>query len=312
MTNGVHGIHHVTAIAGDPRRNLDFYTDALGLRFVKKTVNHDDPATYHLYYGDGEGNPGSIITFFPWADAPTGRVGTGQLAVTAFSVPRDSIGYWSERLIEHGARFESPYQRFGDTVLRFADPDGMPLELVGTEDERQPWGKGGVPSESAIRGFHHVALSEKDAEGTLELMTGPLGFRSVEEENGRTRLAAGEGGPGDLVDVVEEPEGRGGRMGVGTVHHVAFRVPDEESQSELRQEIASLGYKPTPIIDRVYFSSVYFREPGGVLFEIATDPPGFAIDEDTESLGEALMLPPWLEKRRAEIEELLPPLGEEK
>jgi glyoxalase family protein len=212
--------------------------------------------------------------------------------------------------VEHGARFESPWQRFGDTVLRLTDPDGMPIELVGTDDGREPWEEGEVPPESAIRGFHHVALSERNPGRTLELMTETLGFRVVEEEGGRTRLAAGEGGPGGLADVMESPGGREGRMGVGTVHHVAFRVPDEESQLALREEVESLGYGPTPVIDRIYFRSVYFREPGGVLFEIATDPPGFAIDESTKHLGEALMLPPWLEKRRAEIEEILPPLGE--
>jgi glyoxalase family protein len=304
-----HGIHHVTAISGEPQRNVDFYAGSLGLRLVKKTVNFDDPTTYHLYYGDGGGNPGSIMTFFPWAGAPAGVRGTGQLTVTSFSIPESSLGYWAERLIEHGVRFEKPAGRFGDTVLSFADPDGLALELVASPDEgRASWDEGTVPAEHAVRGFHHVTLSTQSRERTAELMTGTLGFRPVDEEGGRYRFEAGEGGPGNLVDVLAGDDDPRGRMGVGTVHHVAFRVPDEESQLAVRERVASLGYDVTPVLDRQYFRSIYFREPGGVLFEIATDPPGFAVDEDPSELGTHLKLPPWLEPRRDRLEEALPPL----
>jgi glyoxalase family protein len=303
------GIHHVTAISGEPQRNVDFYVGLLGLRLVKKTVNFDDPGTYHLYYGDGAGSPGSIMTFFPWAGAPNGRIGAGQLTVTAFSFPATSLGYWTERLVEGGVRFERPEDRFGETVLRFPDPDGLRLELVAaTDDVREGWAGGPVPPEHAVRGFHHVTLLSSDAAGTAELMTDSLGFRQTGEAEGRTRFEAGEGGPGDTVDVANGSGFPRGTMGVGTVHHVAFRVPDEERQLELREKVAALGYNVTPVLDRNYFRSIYFREPGGVLFEIATDPPGFAADEDTEHLGESLKLPPWLEPRRGEIEGVLPPL----
>ncbi|HSL00052.1 MAG TPA: ring-cleaving dioxygenase [Rubrobacteraceae bacterium] len=303
------GIHHVTAISGEAQRNVDFYVGVLGLRMAKKTVNFDDPTTYHLYYGDGKGSPGSIMTFFPWGGAPLGLQGTGQLTTTTFSVPESSLGYWTERLVEHGVRFEKPAGRFGETVLNFADLDGMRLELSASPSEaREPWEGGFVPAEHAVRGFHHVTLSEREPARTAKLMTETLGFRDVEDVDGRQRFEAGEGGPGTYVDVVDGSAESRGRTGVGTVHHVAFRVPDEEKQLELREEIASLGYNVTPVLDRNYFRSIYFREPGGVLFEIATDPPGFAVDEDPEHLGEHLKLPPWIEPRRSELEEVLPPL----
>jgi glyoxalase family protein len=309
MSTETTGIHHVTAIAGEPQRNVDFYVGLLGLRMVKKTVNFDDPGTYHLYYGDGAGTPGSIMTFFPWPGAPQGRIGAGQLTVTSFSIPASSLGYWTERLIEHDVRFEKPSGRFGETVLSFADPDGLRLELVASADDgREPWQDGPVPAEHAVRGFHHVTLSEQDPSRTAKLMTETLGFRRVEEDGGRYRFEAGDGGPGNTVDVVDGSGDPRGRMGVGTVHHVAFRAPDEETQLELREKVASLGYDVTPVLDRNYFRSIYFREPGGVLFEIATDPPGFAVDEDPEHLGENLKLPPWLESRRERLEEVLPPL----
>ena len=308
------GIHHVTAISGGPQRNVDFYAGTLGLRLVKKTVNFDDPETYHLYYGDGAGSPGTIMTFFPWAHAPGGRIGSGQLVVTSFSIPTASLGYWTERLVEKGVRFERPRDRFGDTVLSFEDPDRLRIELVAAEDRRPGWSGGRVQDESSIRGFHHVALAVEATDRTAGLMTDTLGFRRVDEAEGRIRLSAGEGGPGDLVDVVNAAGFPHGSMGVGTVHHVAFRVPDEETQLALREEVAVLGYSVTPVLDRNYFRSIYFREPGGVLFEIATDSPGFAVDEDPEHLGENLKLPPWLETRRDRLEEVLPslhvPVGE--
>jgi glyoxalase family protein len=308
MSSQTTGIHHVTAISGAPQSNADFYAGTLGLRLVKKTVNFDDPETYHLYYGDGAGSPGTIMTFFPWAHAPGGRIGAGQLVVTSFSIPASSLGYWTERLVERGVRFERPRDRFGDTVLTFEDPDRLRIEIVTAEDIRPGWAGGPVREEHSIRGFHHVALAVEATDRTARLMTETLGFRLVDEAEGRIRLASGEGGPGDLVDVVNAAGFPGGSMGVGTVHHVAFRVPDEETQLALREAIAALGYNVTPVLDRNYFRSIYFREPGGVLFEIATDPPGFAVDEDPEHLGEVLRLPPWLETRRDRLEEVLPPL----
>jgi glyoxalase family protein len=302
------GIHHVTAISGWPQRNVDFYAGTLGLRLVKKTVNFDDPETYHLYYGDGAGSPGTIMTFFPWAHAPGGRIGAGQLVVTSFSIPTSSLGYWTERLVENGVRFERPRDRFGDTVLSFEDPDRLRVELVATEDGRPGWSGGPVQAEHSVRGFHHVTLAVEAPDRTAGLMTDSLGFRSLDEAEGRIRLASGEGGPGYQVDVVNAAGFPHGSMGVGTVHHVAFRVPDEETQLALREEVAALGYSVTPVLDRNYFRSIYFREPGGVLFEIATDPPGFAVDEEPEHLGEDLKLPPWLETRRDRLEEVLPPL----
>jgi catechol 2,3-dioxygenase-like lactoylglutathione lyase family enzyme len=248
------------------------------------------------------------MTFFPWAHAPGGRIGAGQLVVTSFSIPTASLGYWTGRLVEKGVRFESPRDRFGDTVLTFEDPDRLRIELVAAEDGRPGWSGGPVPAEHSLRGLHHVALAVEATERTAELMTDTLGFRRVDETEGRIRLSAGEGGPGSLVDVVNAAGFPHGSMGVGTVHHVAFRVPDEETQLALREEVAALGYSVTPVLDRNYFRSIYFREPGGVLFEIATDPPGFAVDEDPEHLGEDLKLPPWLETRRDRLEEVLPPL----
>jgi len=303
------GIHHVTAISGEPQRNVDFYAGLLGLRLVKKTVNFDDPGTYHLYYGDGAGSPGSIMTFFPWAGAPQGRIGAGQLTVTSFSIPATSLGYWTQRLVEAGVRFEKPEDRFGETVLRLTDPDRLRLELVAAaDDRREGWADGPVAADHAVRGFHHVTLTSSDPDITAQLMTNTLGFRQTGEAEGRTRFEASEGGPGNTVDVTNGTGFPRGTMGVGTVHHVAFRVPDEETQLELREKVAALCYNVTPVLDRNYFRSIYFREPGGVLFEIATDPPGFAADEDPEHLGASLKLPPWLEPQRDQLEEVLPPL----
>ena len=311
MSTDTTGIHHVTAIAGGPQRNVDFYVGVLGLRMVKKTVNFDDPETYHLYYGDGGGSPGSIMTFFPWAHAPAGLQGTGQLTVTSFSIPESSLGYWTDRLIDHGIRFEKLSQRFDDTVVSFADPDGMKLELIAsTSDDRKPWEDGPVPAEHAVRGFHHVTLSERDPERTTQIMTETLGFRQIEEGDGRYRFEAGEGDPGNVVDVVDGSGDSRGRMGVGTVHHVAFRTTDDEHQLEIREAVAGLGYDVTPVIDRNYFNAIYFREPGGVLFEIATDPPGFTADEKAEELGTNLKLPPQYESRRDHLESVLPQLND--
>jgi glyoxalase family protein len=304
------GIHHVTAIAGDPQENVDFYSGVLGLRLVKKTVNFDDPGSYHLYYGDAAGNPGTIMTFFSWPGASRGRIGTGQVSATSFAVPEDSLAYWTGRLVERGVRFEQPAKRFDETVLAFDDPDGLAVEIVARPegDGGEAWEQGPVPAEHAIRGISGVALSEHSGEVTGDLLANFLGFERIEEEHGgRARyLTAGSGG--SFADVLKRPEGPAGRTAVGTVHHVAWRAPDEETQEAWREEISGRGLRVTPVLDRQYFRSIYFREPGGVLFEIATDPPGFAVDEDEEHLGENLMLPPWLEKDRERIERVLPPV----
>jgi glyoxalase family protein len=303
------GIHHVTAIAEDPQENVDFYAGVLGLRLVKKTVNFDDPSSYHLYYGDATGNPGTIMTFFSWPGVHRGRIGNGQVSATSFAVPEDSLGYWVERLLQHGVRFEQPKKRFDETVLALRDPDGLAVELVTRPggDRGSVWERSPVPSEHAIRGISGVSLSEQSGEVTRDLLANFLGFERVEKANGRTRYLTTRSG-GSFADVLEEPDGPRGLTAVGTVHHVAWRAPDEETQREWREEISARGLHVTPVLDRNYFRSIYFREPGGVLFEIATDPPGFAVDEEPEHLGESLKLPPWLEKDRASIEEDLPPV----
>jgi glyoxalase family protein len=303
------GIHHVTAIAEDPQENVDFYAGVLGLRLVKKTVNFDDPGSYHLYYGDAAGNPGTIMTFFSWPGAPRGRIGTGQVSATSFAVPQDSLGYWVERLLQHGVRFEQPQRRFDETVVAISDPDGLVVELVaraGTE-VGEVWEESPVPAEHAIRGIPGVTLSERSAEVAENVLTNLLGFEKAEEEGGRTRYLSTSSG-GSFADVLALPEGAIGKTAVGTVHHVAWRAPDDETQREWQEELEERGLHPTPVLDRNYFHSIYFREPGGVLFEIATDRPGFAVDEDPDHLGESLKLPPWLEKDRERIEESLPPI----
>jgi catechol 2,3-dioxygenase-like lactoylglutathione lyase family enzyme len=303
------GIHHVTAIAEDPQENVDFYTGVLGLRLVKKTVNFDDPGSYHLYYGDAAGSPGTILTFFTWPSAPRGRIGTGQVSATAFAVPQDSLGYWVERLLQHGVRFDQPKVRFDETVLAFRDPDGIAVEIVARAgaESGEVWDRSPVPREHALRGISGVTLSERSAEVAENVLTNLLGFTKAGEQDGRTRYLSAESG-GSFADVVAVPEGAVGQTAVGTVHHVAWRAPDEETEEAWREELAARGLGVTPVLDRNYFRSIYFREPGGVLFEIATDPPGFAVDEDPNHLGENLKLPSWLEKDRARIEEILPPV----
>ena len=310
------GIHHVTAIASDPQRNVDFYAGMLGLRLVKRTVNFDDPETYHFYYGDEIGTPGSIMTFFPWPGARRGRAGTGQVAVTSFSILPSAVGFWIERLTSHGIQYRGPTKRGSspsdsETAISFTDPDGLLLELVahpGAEGRAAWGGAPGIARDHAIHGFHAVTLWLADAERSERLLTERLGFRPVREEESTRRFAAGDGGPGTIVDVRSVGDFGRGVGGAGTVHHVAFRVPDDAAQLDVRGVVATEGLHPTPVIDRNYFHSVYFREPGGVLFELATDPPGFAIDEPVEHLGEALKLPPQYESHRAEIESVLPPI----
>jgi glyoxalase family protein len=304
------GIHHITAIASDPRRNVDFYTRVLGLRLVKKTVNFDDPTTYHLYYADGAGSPGSVLTFFPHPHARPGRHGAGQAVEVSFAVPRAALSFWIERLHEKGVTFQNHEERFGEKILSFSDMDGLKLEIVATDASGgAPWEPDGVPRDAAIRGFHSVTLWEQAVEPTARLLTDVFGFEAAEVDGSRHRFRAPGAGVGQIVDILHMPgAGRGG-LGAGVNHHIAFRAGDDAHQADMRAALIAQGLDVTPMLDRNYFHSVYFREPGGVLFEIATDQPGFAVDEPLDSLGQRLMLPPQYESRRAEIEAALPPLA---
>lgn len=291
-------------MASDPQRNVDFYTEVLGLRLVKRTVNFDDTNTYHLYYGDEVGTPGTILTFFPFENSYSGSVGRGQTSATAFSIPDGTVDYWIDRLESHGVDVESPRMRFGETVVPFRDHDGQPLELVTGTSDIDPWTDGPVPAENAIRGFHGVTLDSLAPEETgrvLEL----LGYDVDGQEDDRTRHRT-TGDRAAVVDVRDRPETPRGRQGSGTVHHVAFRAPNEETQLEWRERLTEDGLRVSPQKDRQYFKSVYVREPGGILFEIATDGPGFTRDESEPKLGTELQLPPWLTEEREGIESRLP------
>jgi len=302
------GLHHVTAIAGDPGENRAFYTETLGLRFVKRTVNFDGVGAYHLYYGDEVGSPGTALTFFPFEGAREGRIGAGQTGVTAFVVPEGSIDYWVDRFEERGVDHDAPEERFGERVLGFRDHDGQPLELIEGEadDGLRPWTEE-VPEEYALHGFHGVTLLSADPEATGRVFE-TMGYEKREERHSadrsdRIRYRA----PGDRAAVVDLVGGsERGAQGVGTVHHVAFRTPDDESQEMWRERLTEAGLRVTEVKNRQYFRSIYFREPGGVLFEIATDGPGFTRDEAVEELGEELKLPPWLENDREAIASELP------
>ncbi|MGE2726061.1 ring-cleaving dioxygenase [Mycolicibacterium pulveris] len=304
------GLHHITAIATDPQRNVDFYHTALGLRLVKKTVNFDSPDTYHLYFGNESGEPGTLVTFFPWPGTPRGRRGTGQTTTVALSVPEGSLGWWRNHLSALGVETGEPVTRSGEEVLTVRDPDGLMLEVAAhpTGDSRPAWEDGTVPVEHAIRGLHSVTLTEAGYEHTATLLTETMGFRCVDEADGRFGFVTGDGGPGARVDVVCAPESPRGLVAAGTVHHIAFRVADDDQQQRWRETLVDKGFNVTPILDRKYFHSIYFREPGGVLFEMATDQPGFTVDEPLLELGRALKLPPWLEPDRATIERALPDL----
>ena len=305
------GIHHVTAIAGDPQRNLDFYSGVLGMRLVKLTVNFDDPASYHLYYGDELGHPGSILTFFPWPGGRPGRQGTGQVGTVSLAIPPASLGFWIERLLANGIRHEGPARRFDEQVLSFKDPDGMLVELVASPrvaTSPPPGPEGPMPSEHAVRGLHGATLWEDGDTGSADFLTRTMEFQPVGEEGSILRFQSADLGIGTVVDLRRTPGFWRGAGGVGTVHHVAFRAEDDQAQLAKRAEIETQGVDITPVIDRQYFHSVYFREPGGVLFEIATDPPGFTIDEPASELGTHLKLPPVYEPSRADIERALPPL----
>ncbi|MCY7326262.1 MAG: ring-cleaving dioxygenase [Microbacteriaceae bacterium] len=298
------GLHHVTAIAGEPQRNIDFYVTGLGLRLVKKTVNFEDPGTYHLYYGDTAGRPGSLITFFPWVGVPDGRVGRGQSTSTAFSVPAGTLGWWKDHFASVGVESTVTSESGDEERLSLRDPDGLQIDLVASSvsDPRDPWDSASVPADYAVRGQHSSVLTVGDPAKTVSLLTDDLGLRIVSERGNRTRLEAGDGGAGNIVDVVADPTGPRGLAAGGTVHHIAFRVPDQATQELWRRELVDRGHQVTAILDRQYFTSIYFREPGGVLFEIATDTPGFEIDEPLLELGRSLKLPPWLEPSRDAIE----------
>jgi glyoxalase family protein len=304
----VSGIHHITAIASDPQRTLDFYTQVIGLRLVKLTVNFDDSGTYHFYFGDDVGSPGTILTFFPWPDVPQGKIGTGQVTAIAFEVPAESLEFWSKRLRDRALDTGGVEERFGEKVVGFRDPDGLRLELVGVSRaaNRPASDSSLIPREHALRGFHSATLSERDAAATERLVEF-MGFTRIDEAAHRLRYQA-SGRDASIIDIVGESQTPRGDLGAGIVHHIAFRTPTDNEQERWRRELTPRVREVTPVIDRLYFHSIYFREPGGVLFEIATDPPGFAIDEAVDHLGERLMLPPWLEWSRGDLERRLPHL----
>jgi len=308
MRSTVHGIHHVTAIAGDPQENVDFYVGVLGLRLVKKSVNQDATDTYHLFYADANGTPGTDLTFFPWPQAGPGRAGIGLAMEVSFSVPVGSLTYWKERLAAHAVETEPVASRFGEPILSFRDPHGLRLALLESALPlaTTPWEGSSVPVAHQIRGMHGVRLWERSLEATEALLVDQLGFSFLGEESGWRRFGVAGGGAGRVVDLKAKPGEPRGFWGTGSIHHVAWRTRDVEEELEVRSGVEKAGFRPTPIIDRFWFQSVYFKEPGGVLFELATDGPGFERDESKEHLGERLILPPWLEPRRSEIEASLP------
>lgn len=311
MNSPIAGLHHVTAVASDPQQNINFYSGLLGLRLVKKTVNFDDPSAYHLYYGDETGTPGTIITFFYWPGLEAkGRVGAGQMTALTFSAPTTSLGFWGDRLVRHGIRV-ARLSRFGEQVLSFADPDGIPVEIVAVDgDQRKGWPTAWVCERNALRGMLTAVLTIRDATASEQVLSGVMGFRLVHREGNRARFETGPGGPGRYVDVIVDPQADVGRPGSGTIHHIAFRVPDDSAQKSVLRTLQREITGVSSVRDRSYFRSVYFREPGGILFEVATDVPGFAIDEPVATLGASLKLPPQFEVHRAEIESLLPELHE--
>jgi glyoxalase family protein len=304
-----HGLHHVTAIASDPQRNVDFYTRVLGLRLIKRTVNFDAPDSWHLYYGDERGRPSSLLTFFPWPDVPHGRPGAGMTSATAFSVPPEAMGWWHERMKQLDVDVDPPVQRGEEEVLTLRDPDGMVLDLVAAEgDARSGWdGVAAIPADRAVRGLHAITLSERQVDPTASMLTELLSMDVAAEGKDRLRFTMAGGGSGALVDVAAGASSRGLQAG-GTVHHVAYRAPDLATMTEWQHALSDAGVPVTEIRDRQYFKSIYFREPGGVLFEIATDAPGFDIDEPLLELGRSLKLPPWLEPSREQIAAALPPI----
>lgn len=309
MEKLITGLHHITALCSNAQRNLDFYSGILGLRLVKKTVNFDAPTIYHLYYGNEQGSPGTILTFFPYPDIPRGRKGKGQLTVTSFSIPEGSIDYWIKRFEKFRIPHQQPTQRFDDEVfIYFEDSDGLGLELVvNKNDKRVGFTYGNIPQDKAIKGFHSITLCEEGYERTAHLLTELMDHSLVKQQGNRFRYTT-TGESGTFVDVLCSPDSLRSLPGAGTIHHVAFASPNDKTQQEARLKLLQQGYNVTPVLDREYFHSIYYREPGNVLFEIATLPPGFAIDEEPAHLGETLKLPPWEEKNRKFIENELEPI----
>ena len=310
MENKILGLHHITAIAGDAKKNLDFYTKVLGLRLLKKTVNFDDPGTYHLYYGDERGSAGTVLTFFPYEGARRGSAGTGMATNIAYAVPAGSFDFWIDRFEKHNVVYNKPSEKFGESYLTFLDPDGLKLELVvpKNQDNRQAWETTEVNAAVATKGFHGVTLTLRDIKPTAAILTGIFEYKLLEQSGNRYRYITDAVETANIIDLVELPNEARGIGGAGTNHHIAFRVKNEEVLMQFQQKVAHAGHSITNKIDRNYFYSLYFREPGGVLFEIATDNPGFGIDEPWDKLGSGLLLPPQYEPRRAEIEAVLPKL----
>jgi glyoxalase family protein len=305
-------LHHVTATVTDAREDLDFCSGLLGLRLIKKTVNFDNPGVYHLYYGDERGTPSTIWTTFPYGGkgVPVGTRGAGQITVTSLSVPPDSLGFWRTRLSGRGIAFEDRPARFGEASIVLEDPSGLHIELIeGPGDARTPWKAKGIDPDAAVRGVHGVTITVRRRDRSVAFLTEVLGFHEVEREGSRTRVATGAGGPGTYVEVLDAPDAPAAVNGLGTVHHVAFAISDAREQLRVREALADLGHSVTDVRDRQYFRSIYFREPGGVLYEIATLGPGFLVDEDVSGLGGGLKLPPWEEPNRPSIEASLPPLS---
>lgn len=302
------GLHHITVLAGEPKRNADFYVKRLGMRMVKKSVNQDDPGTYHLFYGNEAATPGSSLTFFPWPRAHKGITGTGESVNVGFKVPEGSQDFWLQRFQELGITHSEFFDQFGKQAVRFRDPDGLELDLIfdGTARQKVSSYESTVPHELSIQGFESTRLKLHEADGTVDILTNVLGFNEVKSDGKFTLLQTDANiGGSVIIETGDEEPGRGGR---GIVHHVAFRAKDENELNELREKVLQKGLQPTGIIDRHWFKSVYYKEPGGVLFEMATDDPGYAVDEDFEHLGEKLILAPWLEHRRPFIEQILPEL----
>jgi catechol 2,3-dioxygenase-like lactoylglutathione lyase family enzyme len=307
MAASIPGIHHVTCITADVQKCVDFYVTVLGLRFIKKSINQDMPDTYHIYFGDYVGTPGTAMTFFGWPSWPRQRVGSGQVTTVAFQVPAGSLGFWSNRFRKLNVDHRMVSRTESDNIL-LEDADGIQLELVGQADDSRwkPWSESPVDPDHAIRGFHSVTLTVAEAAATFNLLTGVMGFSLASTEGKRMRFETGAGGPHAILEVIEAPEGPEGEESIGSVHHVAWRTPDADAQVEWRQALTTAGRNVTPVIDRWYFKSIYFREPGGVLFEIATDGPGFTVDEAPDKLGSSLSLPPWFQVRRERLDEILP------
>ena len=310
--SGTRGFHHITAIAGPAQENLDFYSGVLGMKLVKKSVNQDDPGTYHLFYADAEGRPGTDLTFFPWSQTAPSRAGHGLAMEVSLAVPKDSLAWWAGRLERYGAEVGERESRFGDETLALRDPHGLRVALVASQSASRrpftPWEDGPIAVEHQIRGLDAARLWLRDLTPTEALLAGPMGLARHGEERGWVRWGAGDGGSGARIDLAERKDTPRGMWGTGAVHHIAWRVDDDAHELALRAAVGEAGPHPTPVIDRFWFKSVYFKEPGGVLFELATDGPGFAVDEAPERLGESLVLPPWLEPNRSEIEDALPVL----